>query len=299
MKKWRRIIYAGLLMALCMVCHRSYCQYSKADSSLVFSLIGKAEYFFNESNYDSALIYCAHAQAISKEKNFKRGHAFAQIEATDIYIDEDELNKAEIIATNVNKMGLQLKDSLISAVAWMQMAQIKMYSNQFDAAIVYFQKSLQYYLAAHPTKYSALAYNDLGYTWGRKGELSKQADCLIKSISIYEKYFPGKYGEIGTALSNLSTVYYALNEKETAIEYAKKSIVYKEKMGDMGRLSIGCCNLSQYYSGLNNEESEKYLRLCVKYALQSKQEERIIHSYIAAANLYASEKSLPTNWSTK
>ncbi|MGG9960431.1 histidine kinase [Ferruginibacter sp. SUN106] len=261
-------------------------QYSKTDSTTVFSTIDKAEEFFTNSNYDSALFYCNKAEEYSRLHNFKKGQAYAQIEATDIYIDKDDLVKADITAAAVNKLGLQIKDSLITAVSWMQMAQIKMYSDKFDAAVPLFEKSLQYYLEKYPTKYSALAYNDLGYTWGRKGELSKQADALLKSIRIYENYFPDRHGELAIALSNLSTVYYGLNQKDKAIEYAKRSLVYREKTGDIARLSLGCCNISQYYIGVNNDEAEKYLQQCVKYALQSKQEARIVHSYVTAAYLY-------------
>ena len=264
--------------------------YSKSDSAAIFALIDKAEIFFSDGNYDSALLYCDRAESLSRQKNFKKGLAYALVEATDVYIDKDELEKADANAIIVNKIGLQLNDSLITAISWMQMAQVKMYKNQFDEAAALFGKSLLYYLAQHPTRYSALAFNDLGYTWGRKGELGKQANCLVQSISIYEKYFPHQYGELGVAYSNLSSVYYALNDRPKAIEYAKKSLAFREKSGDMARLSIGCCNLSQFYTGIDNEEAEKYLQLCVKYALQSKQEPRIIHSYVTAANLYSANK---------
>ncbi len=272
------------LFFLCPVL--SAAQYSKTDSATVFGFIDKAEEFFGNSNYDSALSYCTKAEDFSRQHNFKKGQAYALIEATDIYIDKDDLPKAEITAAIVNKMGLQMKDSLITAVAWMQMAQSKMYSDKFDEAITLFDKCIQYYLAKYPTKYSALAYNDLGYTWGRKGEMSKQADNLLKSIRIYENYFPEKHGELAIALSNLSSVYYNLNQRDKAIEYGKKSLAYREKSGDISRLSLGCCNISQYYIGVNNDEAEKYLQLCVKYALQSKQEARIVHSYVTAAYLY-------------
>lgn len=264
--------------------------YSIPDSTLVFTLIDKAEFFFTEGVYDSAHFYCTKAENLARQKNFKKGQAFALIEKTDVYIDQDELNKAEATAEIVNKLGMQLKDSLITAISWMQMAQVKMYNQQFAEAAALFGKSLQYYLAKNPSKYSALAFNDLGYTWGRSGELTKQANCLLQSISIYENYFPGKHGELGIAYSNLSTVYYTLNDRNKAIEYAKKSLRYREKTGDATRLSIGCCNISQFYTGIDNAEAEKYLQLCVKYAVQSKEEPRIIHSYVTAANLYNANK---------
>lgn len=264
--------------------------YTRADSVAVFSLIDKAEAFFNESNYDSALYYCKKAELISTEKYFKKGQAYALIEEADIFIDKDDLEKADVNAGAVNKIGLQIKDSQIIAVSWMQMAQVKMYSDKFEEAAALFAKSLQYYLEKHPTRFSALAFNDLGYTWGRLGELSKQANCLVQSISIYENYFPNQYGELGVAYNNLATVYYSLDNRVKAIEYAKKSLIYREKTGDIPRLSIGCCNISQFYTGINNEEAEKYLQQCIKYAVQSKQEPRIIHSYVTAANLYNNNK---------
>jgi two-component system, NarL family, sensor histidine kinase UhpB len=277
-------IFALLLLPV-MVAAQS----AGSDSATVFSLINTAESFFNQSNYESAISYCNQAESISKQKKFKKGQAYALIELTDIFIDKNDLSKAQSSADEVNSLGAQMKDSLVTSVSKMQMAQIKMYGDNFDAAIPLFNLSLQY-LSRHPSKYTALAYNDLGYTWGRKGEFSKQADNLIKSVSIYEKYFPDKYGEIAITLSNLSSLYYNINQKSRAIEYAKRALVYREKDGDKAKLSLSCCNISQFYIGIDNAESEKYLNLCEKYALQSNQQPRIIHSYVTASYLYGTEK---------
>lgn len=275
-----------VLLILLLTTSQLFSQNRKEDSLYVFSLINKAEEHFTESNYDSALYYCGLATAYSRTKNYKKGQAFSLIETADIYIEKDELAKAGETADAVVKIGQQTKDSLVTAVGWMQQAQIHMYSDRFDSAVGLFDRSINYYLGQHPTRYSALAYNDLGYTWGRKGELRKQAECIVKSIGIYENHFPDQYGELGAAYNNLSTVYYGLNDRPKAIEYAKQSLVYRDKSGDVSRLSLGCCNISQLYTGINNEEAEKYLQQCVKYALQSKVEQRIIHSYVTAANLY-------------
>jgi signal transduction histidine kinase len=277
------------LISICR-CYSVSAQVSPLDSAHVFALLDTAELYFTDGNYDSAMLYTERAETYSRSRNFKKGIGWACVEKTDVHIDKDELSRAGAIVEQTINIGQALKDSMLTAVAWMQMAQVKMYGNQFDEAISWFTKSLQYYLEKHPSKYAALAFNDLGYTWGRKGELSKQAACLIRSISIYENYFPEKYGELGVAYSNLSAVYYSLNDRPKAIEYAKKSLGFREKTGDLARLSLGCCNISQFYAGINNEEAEKYLRLCVKYAAQSNQESRIIHSYVTAANLYNANK---------
>ena len=285
----KKALHVILVIAAILLPAASSAQSANADSAAVFSLINTAESFFNQSNYDSAIFYCTQAQNLSRQKNYKKGLAYSLIELTDIYIDKDELEKAQLSADAVGKLGTQMKDSLVNAVSKMQLAQVKMYGNDFDGAIPLFKESLQY-LSRHPTIYTALAYNDLGYTFGRKGELSKQADNLIKSVSIYENYFPDKYGEIGIALSNLSTLYYSINQKQKGIDYAKKALGYREKDGDKVKLSLSCCNISQLYIGIDNTEAEKYLKLCEKYALQTNDQDRIIHSYVTASYLYTTTK---------
>lgn len=284
MNYYLRISFLLFLFFTCSFA--SDAQTTRADSAAVFSFIDKAEEFFGASAYDSALWYCTAAENLSKKTGFKKGRAYSMIEATDIYIDKDDLAKAEQINGLVNKTGTELRDSMIINISRVQQAQIKMYSNKPDDAIPLFENALGY-LSAHPVLYTALGYNDLGYTYGQKGDFNKQAENLLKSVSVYEKYFPDKIGELAIALNNLSTLYYNLNRKDKAIEYAKRALVYRQKVGDPEKLSLSCCNICQYYIGNDNAEAEKYLQQCVKYALQSKKENRIIHSYVTAGFLYS------------
>jgi signal transduction histidine kinase len=291
MKSRRYLLLTALIFFTCILSgSAALAQSNRVDSANVFSLINKAEDFFTNSDYDSALFYCNKAETISKNLNFKKGQAYALIETGDILIDKDDLGKAQVTAESVSRLGAQLKDSVITAVSRMQMAQVKMYSNKFDDAIPLFEESLKYFPVSKPVKYEALAYNDLGYTWGRKGEFNKQAESLIRSVSIYEDYFPDNAGELGIALSNLSALYYSLDQKDKAISYAKRSLLYREKVGDKEKLSLGNCNLCQYYIGNDNTEAEKYLKLCIKYAQECNKEPRIIHSYVTAAHLYNTAK---------
>lgn len=261
----------------------------KSDSLLVFGLIDKAEGFFSDSKYDSALYYCDKAEAFSKRIGFRKGTAYSLIEKTDVLMDKHDLEQADLYPPLTYNIGTQLKDSLITAIAWMQMAQVKMYGNNYDAAVPFFEKCARYY-EHHPSKYAALAYNDFGYTWGAKGDLNKKADNLLKAIHVFETLNLDNYGERAAAYNNLSTLYYDLNQRDKAIEYGRHSVFYREKSGDIARLSLGCCNLSQYYLGVNDEEAVKYQLLCVKYAEQSGDEARIVHSYITSSLVASSHK---------
>ncbi|MBP6022323.1 tetratricopeptide repeat-containing sensor histidine kinase [Ferruginibacter sp.] len=278
--------FSQLLISYLSLSQPSY----KKDSIFVFSLLTKADDHFTQAQYDSALYYSDKAEIYSKQKNFKHGAAWSLIKKTEIFIDKDELNKADAYPKQINQLGQQINDSLIIAVSIMQMAQIKMYDNKTDEAITLFEKCTKNYFDSHPSTYAALAFNDYGYACGIKGELLKKADNLIKALKMYEIASPDDYGELGATLNNLSTVYYELNNKEKAIEYAKRSIIFREKSGDISRLALGCCNISQMYRGINNEEAVRYQQLCVKYGLQSGDEARIIHSYTTSA-LIASDQN--------
>lgn len=274
-------------------CFSQPATYRKADSTLVFQLIDKAEFFLSEGQHDSALYFCKQAEAYSKRKNYKKGLAWTLIERTDVLIDKDDLKEADRYPPQTNTIGVQLNDSLICAISWMQMAQIRMYENSYDAAVPLFEKAIRFYFEKHPSKYAALAYNDLGYTWGMKGELQNKASCMLKCIVVYESLGPGKDGEKGIAYNNLSSVYAELKDFDKAIEYGKTSLIFREKAGDITKLALGCCNISQLYRNKKNiAEALRYQQLCEKYALQSGNEARITHAYSTAAVILSDQNDL-------
>ncbi len=265
-------------------------RYTIGDSAHVFSLLDAAEAIYAAGNDDSALLYAEKAEQYSSQHNFKKGIAYALIEKTDINIDEDSLGKANGLASQSYAIGQQLKDSLVMAVATMQMAQVKMYGNHYDGAIPLFEKCTSSYFNNHPSKYAALAYNDFGYTYGQKSEPQKQAACLIKALEMYDKIRNPDIKEVAIVLSNLSTLYYSLGQKEKAIEYGEKSILLRKKIGDISKLSLGYCNLSQIYLGVNNDKAREYQQLGVKYAEETGDASRMISAYISSSLIAGSQK---------
>ncbi len=273
-----------LLLNYCLAQH-----YTANDSMYVFSLLNNAEVFFSAGNYDSALSYSGKAMQHAQTHNFRRGIAYSLMEQTDIHIDLDNLAKADNLARQSYSLGKEIKDSLIMAVATMQMAQTKMYANDFVNAISIFEKCIPYF-SRHPSKYAALAYNDFGYTYGRKSQPQMQAECFIKALEIYDKLPDADNQQVAVVLSNLSSLYYSLGQREKAIEYGEKSILFRKKTGDVSKLSLSYCNLSQIYLGINHEKAKEYLELGVKYAEQSGDETRMLSAYISSSLMASSQK---------
>jgi two-component system, NarL family, sensor histidine kinase UhpB len=283
-RKWLWMILLAGLPAI------AASQSTPRDSLIAFSLIDKAESFFSDGNYDSALHYCDLAERFSKTRNYRKGLAYSYIERTDILIDQDKLEKAGALPSLTIALGQKLNDSLIVAIATMQAAQVLMYSKKTDEALALFDKCISQYFDNHPSRYAALAYNDYAYTWQEKGDLTASASNLIKAINIYETLNLDNYGERAVALNNLSSLYFELKQLDKAIQYGKESLVYREKSGDIEKLSLGCCNISQIYVTVDMAEAKKYLDLCVKYAEQSGNDDRRIHSYVTSSQFASNQK---------
>lgn len=254
---------------------------SSTDSIAVSRILNRSSQYFDRSAYDSALAVCEQALAYSKTHNYPAGQALSYIKMNDILIEKDDLAKAEETIPLLYRIGQQLKDSGIIATSFLHKAQVRLYREQLDSAIYNFERSLSYFSGRKPGLYTALAYNDMGYTWGRKGEFGKFIEFCLKALTIYEAIDNPEGAAM--SLGNVSTAYYDLGQKDKAIEYAKRSLVFREKIGDINKLALSCCNLSQMYLGQNLEEASKYQQLCVKYAKQTGIESRIIQSYTTSS----------------
>lgn len=251
------------------------------DSVAVFKTLAMAEYYFERQQYDSALMMANNAAKLAESRKYFRGQGWAMVKSVEILIEKRVLLKADELALQINKIANREGDTLLNSVSILQRGQIKMYSDEYDQAILLIDKSIRSGLGFKPNLYLALAFNDLGYTWGLKNEYQKQAEFTHKSLSIYEQLNNDE--GIAMALGNLSTVYFQMGQTEKAIEYGKLCLKYRQKTGDKARLSITCCNLSQYYVRINKEEAAKYQKLCVQYAKESGDEARIMHSYITSS----------------
>jgi len=262
---------------------------SRPDTLGINANLDRAEEYFAQYQYDSAIFFAKEAAKIARSKKLFRAQGWSLAKLVEIFIEQKKLAEAEQLTPQILNIANQVNDSLLAGVALLQSGQVKMYNDNPDEAILLMDKSITGGLGKYPNEYLALAFNDLGYAWGMKDEYERQARFTHKALSIYEMIKSD--AGIGMALGNLSTIYYQLGQKEKAIEYGKKSLKYREKTGDIIRLGITCCNLSQYYLGVNSQEATKYQELCVKYARQSGDKGRIIQSYITSSLIANANKN--------
>ncbi len=263
-----------------------------AQETAVDNWLDKSRKFHEKSELDSSWSYSIKAENLSRSKNYTKGILHAKIIQANLQIEWDELGKAEINAKEVIKLARQIHDKFAEAVGYMQLGQVKLYSNEMEQALPYFEKSIQGYFSKNPSPEAALAYNDYGYTLGKLGKLEMQAENLLVALRIHEKLTPINNSEMAIVLNNLSTVYLELRQSEKAIDYAKQSLIYRKKAGNVDQLALGYCNISQMYRGVDLGEAEKYRKLCVDFSEQSGNETRLMQSYITSALIFSDKKDL-------
>jgi signal transduction histidine kinase/tetratricopeptide (TPR) repeat protein len=280
-----KLFYFLLPALLLFICNETGAQKKSVatDSIAVYKALSLADYYFERQQYDSALMMANSAAKLAESKKYFKGQGWAFVKAVEILIEKRDLQEADELTLQINKIANREGDTLLNSVSLLQRGQVKMYGEEYDEAILLMDKSIKSGLGKYANEYLALAYNDLGYAWGSKNEYPKQVEFTHKALSIYEQLEDDN--GMAMALGNLSTVYFHMGQTEKAIEYGKRCLQYRQKSGDKARLSITCCNLSQYYLQINKPEAEKFQKLCVQYAKESGDEARIMHAYITSSLL--------------
>lgn len=260
----------------------------RSDSLRVFNNLKKADYYLDRSLPDSALLFARSALDYARVKSYHFGINWSLAKLGDSYVLGDSLDEAYQNANQLYTVGAKAKDSVLIAISYLHKAQVKLYKDDYDSSIYWFEKSLKGNHFNKKKEYLALAFNDLGYTWGRKEELEKMTDYCLRSLRIYEEL--GKPAGSAMALGNISTMYFDMGNRAKALEYGRQSLLYREKANDINKLALGCCNFTQLLLGTDTNEIKKYATLCEKYALESGDESRIVQSYITLSVVKNSQR---------
>ncbi len=264
--------------------------YLPADSARIFFWLHKADGMTQVSALDSAKYFTQLALNYSKEKKMLRGQAFAHLKLADIAYRKTETATLVYHDTTALKIAVQLKDSFLVSLANYQLGQYYLEDERYQDALQYFNKALSLKFEKDQSSYTAVTYNDIGYTYGAMGSLDKQVDWYLKAIRLYEKNHDA--AGMAQTVSNLSATYTQLGNLDNALLFAHAAISIREKSGDVNGLSISCNNLSQIYLRADSlEQAIRYQALGLKYAEQSGVKLRMANSYISMALLLNKQKN--------
>lgn len=251
--------------------------YTQKDSAGIYKWLNQADEEAISGSLDTAMTYAMTALRLSKEKKMLRGQGFAKLKIADVLLlKEKEINIDEFYGEGF-RIGVQLKDSFLMALAIYQQGQYFMHDDQLDEAEKLYNRALALKFGRERSSYTALVYNDMGYLYGERGEPEKQAEWLLKALRIYEE--KNDMGNSASTITNLAAVYASLGDRPKALEYIKRSIVIRENNHDIRGLASTYENLSRLYWAVSSDSAAKYQQVAMRYAEQSGVKSLMIRSY--------------------
>lgn len=280
--QWLLLALSFFLFLPCPAQQASY-------SDRVIGLLNKAETLMERSAYDSAILLNQEALAISQRYKLYRAEALSHLQLSDLYYRKSLIPFMGAHDTAALKLGWQLKDTFVIALAYCRMGQYLMGTDRYKEAGNYFDKALQTKFEKDQSGQTAAVYNEIGLLQGLLGDLPKQTEWYLKALRIYEKVNE-PWGAAQT-MNNLGTTLNQVGNVKEAIWYTWQSIYLREKMGDLSGLSVSYNNLSQHYLKTDSlDQAVKAMKQGIRYAEASAVKIRLAHSYITMAIILNRQK---------
>ncbi|SNR73642.1 Signal transduction histidine kinase [Lutibacter agarilyticus] len=201
--------------------------------------------------------------------------------------------------------------------------------NNFEKAILNFERSLAIYIELNDNKNMARLYNYIGYCYINLYAEDKAIEYYLKSLKIYQsiddaegkamnfidignlyydqenyenakKYFQDaltlyeKLGDnegIAASYTNLGNVYCDSGVYDEGIDYYKQSIILEEELNDQNGIATNYNNLGDCNIQLSNfNEAKVYFQKGLNIATKIKDQELIAIIYLNMADLYEKQK---------
>ena len=261
------------------------------DSTEIYQWLDRADTEALTGSLDSALAYAQNALKSSKQKKFLRGEGFAQLKVADILFQQESPDDLKVYYSEGLRIGADLKDSFMMALASYQKGQYLMYEDKLEESETLFTTSLALHFGKFRSSYTALVYNDMGYLHGLKDELEKQVEWYLKAIRIYEE--TGDLSGLATTKSNLAVTYNKLGNSAKAFEYIKSAIAIREEIKDIQGLATAYESLSRMYMPVSMDSASKYQKEAMKYAEKSGVKSLMMRSYDNLSVLMDRQRNKP------
>lgn len=195
--------------------------------------------------------YARQALILSQQIDYKKGLAYANFWLAKIYVSY-EFDLTESLALESLELAKSTNDSILIAKVYNVMGNLKYALNHYEDALVYYNRSLDIYLAHKQDSASASIYNNLGILRSEMFGDSLSIDYYLKAAEINKK--TKNYFWLAINYVNLGFDYIEFGNLQKAFDYLQKSNDIIEER-DFNRLYPWLYNnFSYYYSSLNDHD---------------------------------------------
>ncbi|MBN2612421.1 MAG: tetratricopeptide repeat protein [Bacteroidales bacterium] len=162
-----------------------------------------------------------------------------------------------------------------------------------DSALIYFQKSLDFWLKAGAANKERIAatYNNIGLIYRKTGNMPLALEYYQKSLLLKEEI--GDKAGAGDTYNNMGVIYRFINAHDKAIEHYKNSIKLRKEIGYEIGVAMGYNNIAIAYSEIHEFDSAVfYAQKALDINLRLNNIRGLAHNYNLLGDVYLKNNEL-------
>jgi two-component sensor histidine kinase len=211
------------------------------DSNKVFLQLVLSTELSQSGKQTEAIHLSEEANSLARAIHFKKGEGKAGLVLGNIYLNENNFDKALVFYGQSLKLFRELNFQKGIAVALNNIGNLFYYKSDFKKALAYYDSSLVVRENSQDEQGMAMSYNNIGAIYKNYGSYVKGLDFYLKSLLIREK-IKDKPG-MATSYNNIGEIYRLINDYPKAIKYNYLSIKINTEIGDKQATGTSLNNL--------------------------------------------------------
>lgn len=214
----------------------------------------KAQYYFQENNWDSTLVYSMKHLSASKNQDLNNYcHYFRGF----------SLNEKKLFAEAKSELQLITKDFVFYPLVNKVLGEISLQLKEFEKAIEYFSAIEKFSLANKQGFKESTIYQNIGVCYLHMNKFEKAEENLLKSKKL------GELENDNEALifiyMNIANLYYLQYKDEKAIPYFNKAYVFSKKTKNFDKKESTAFNMAMV------EENRGNFKKALEYRKEAEQ----------------------------
>ncbi|RVU02758.1 sensor histidine kinase [Mucilaginibacter limnophilus] len=215
----------------------------KSTDTLTVNRLNQLAQLYFESYPDSTIFYAKLAVNRSKKIGYSKGAAEAYIQIATVNSFTNDYTAAYENFNQSLQLYRKLNDSLGISEVYMGLGQVEDHQGKYDKALRYFNRAIAIRKALYEDVYEAESYAIMGVTYDNKGEFSKALDCYFRSLNINLKY--NNQLDAADNYNNIGIVLRHLKLYPKALEYFNKALNIWFRLKDKQGISSAYQNIGE------------------------------------------------------
>lgn len=262
---------------------------SEVNDSIKISLNVKLSNSFSFLEKDSSNYYFKKASVLANSTLYKKQLAEILDDEGYKFEIDDNFEKAILNFERSLAIYLDLKDHKNTARLYNFIGYCYINLYAEDKAIEYYLKSLKIYQNLDDVDGKAMNFIDIGNLYYDQENYDKATKYFQDALTLYEKIEDN--AGIAASYTNLGNVYCDSGLYEVGIDYYKQSIILEEDLNDQNGIATNYNNLGDCSIQLSNfGEAKVYFQKALNIATKIKDQELIAIVYLNMADLYVKQK---------